>query len=177
MRTDKKRFATIATATAGAAALAVAGFAFPANAAERGGDSTWKTTEITTALDAFQSALDNFSLANGPIGNDADTNAGNVGIDGGLINGPLVSDVANGPILSGNDAPVLSGNDVSAPVGSGNDVAVDAPVGSGNEVGTGNVVGSGNDTGVSIGDIGADVDNLVGDISSDVDGLISGLLD
>lgn len=182
MRTNKTRIFTLATAGAGAAALAVAGFALPASADDRApqNDTTSAYTELAGSVDAFQ---DSFQTWIGDIA--AGNTLGNVGVDGGLVN---VGDVANGPILSGNDVPVGSGNDVSAPIGSGNDVAVDAPVGSGNEigngtevgngaeVGSGNVVGSGNDTGVSVGDIGADVDDLVGDISGDIDSTLNGVL-
>ncbi|MET0296405.1 MAG: hypothetical protein ABW024_03325 [Microbacterium sp.] len=166
MRTNKTRIATLAAAGAGAAAIAIAGFAMPASA----DDSYEETTTHTQVAGSFDTLGEAFQTWVGDI------TAGNIGVDGGLVNGPLVSDVANGPILSGNDVPVGSGNDVSAPVGSGNDVAVDAPVGSGNEVGNGNAVGSGNDTGVSLGDIGADVDDLVGGISSDVDSTLNGVL-
>ncbi len=184
------RAGLMGTAGLGAVALAVAGFSIPANADDHtsSADETRTSVDALDSLDAFQGwvwvddALDA-----------KDNTIGSLGIDGGLINAPLVSDVGNGPILSGNDAPVLSGNDVSAPVGSGNDVTVDAPVGSGNEVGNGNSVGngtnvgSGNDTGVSVGDVGAEVgdltseigthvDDLVGDVSSDVDGLVGDLL-
>lgn len=180
MRTNKTRIFTLATAGAGAAALAVAGFALPASADDRApqNDTTSAYTELAGSVDAFQESFQTW------IGDIAAGNTlGNVGVDGGLVN---VGDVANGPILSGNDVPVVSGNDVSAPIGSGNDVAVDAPVGSGNEIGngtevgngsgSGNVVGSGNDTGVSVGDIGAEVDDLVGDISGDIDSTLNGVL-
>lgn len=191
------RTGLLGTAGIGAVALAVTGIALPANA----DDQTWSSDEThvsTTAfesVDAFQAWVHDVIEANGN-----ETTAGNVGVDGGLINGPLVSDVANGPILSGNDAPVASGNDVQAPVASGNDTTVDAPVGNGNHVGSGNQagngnevstspnVGSGNHTGASLSDIGADVDDVtsdigaeVGDVVSDVTGevddLVGGLLD
>lgn len=185
------------TAGIGAVALAVTGFALPASADDHttttSSDETHTSVEALESLEVFQTWIDDFIAANGN-----DTNAGNVGVDGGLINGPVVSDVANGPILSGNDTPIASGNDVSAPVGSGNDVSVEAPVGSGNEVGNGNSVGNGTDVGTEVGngtetntgvgdvgaevgdltsDIGTDVSDLVSDVSSDVDGLVGGLLD
>lgn len=185
------RIGLLTTAGASAAALAVAGFALPASAESwsPSQESSTTSTEVTSSIEGFQTWFRENVLASGN-----DTTAGNIGIDGGLINGPIVSDSLNGAVLSGNDTPVLSGNDVSdnlsgndvsAPVGSGNDISapIEAPVGSGNEVGngtelgTGNVVGSGNDTGVSVGDIGADVDDLVGDIGADVDTLVGGILD
>jgi hypothetical protein len=196
------RAGLLGTAGIGAVALAVAGLSIPANAddhASTTAEETHTSVDALDSLDAFQgwASIDD-ALDTG------DNTIGNLGIDGGLVNGPLVSDVANGPILSGNDAPVLSGNDVSAPIGSGNDVSVEAPVGSGNEIANGNSigngtdVGSGNDTGVSVGDVGAEVgdvtsdigtnvgdltssigtnvDDLVGDVSSDVDDLVGDLL-
>lgn len=188
------RLGLISTAGASAAALAVAGFALPASADtwNPSEETTTTVTEASTSIEGFQTWFRENVLGSGN-----DTTAGNLGIDGGLINGPLVSDSLNPAVLSGNDTPVLSGNDVSgnlsgndvsAPVGSGNDVSapVDAPIVSGNDV-SGNEVGSvgdvangtdvGGDTGVSVGDIGAEVDDLVGDVSGDVDSLVSGLLD
>jgi hypothetical protein len=164
------------TAGIGAVALAVTGFALPASADDTttttSSDETHTSVEALESLDVFQTWINDFIATHGN-----NTNAGNVGVDGGVVNGPLVSDVANGPILSGND--------VSAPVGSGNDVSVEAPVGSGNEVGNGNNVGNGNtgvgDVGAEVGDltsnIGTDVSDLVGDVSSDVDSIVGGLLD
>lgn len=183
------RLGLISTAGASAAALAVAGFALPATAAETT-DSTHESTSTTadfmSSIEGLQAWVSDTVLASGN-----DSAVGNV--DGGLIDapvveGPLVSDTLNGDVLSGNDTPVASGNEVAAPVGSGNDVSapIDAPVGSGNEVsgnevgsgnGNGNAVGSGNDSGLSVGDIGADVDDLVGDVSGDVDSLLGGILD
>ena len=179
MRKNMTRAGLLGTAGIGAAALAVAGFALPATADDDisswSSDQTHTSVEAIESFDAFQTLLDDLIDTYGN-----ETTTGDVGIDGGLVNGPLVSDIGNGPVLSGND--------VSAPVGSGNDTSVDAPVGSGNEVGNGNVVGSGNDTGVSVGDvgaevgdltgdIGAEVGDLVGDVSTDVDDLVGGLLD
>ncbi|MGU3646807.1 hypothetical protein ACLBXX_17755 [Microbacterium sp. C23T] len=184
------RAGLMGTAGIGAVALAVAGFSIPANADDHtsAAEDTHTSAHALDSLDAFQgwAWVDDALDAN-------DNTIGSVGVGGGLIDGPLVRDVANGPILSGNDAPVLSGNDVSAPIGSGNDVSVDAPVGSGNEVAGGNFVGngtnvgSGNDTGVAVGEVGAEigdltsdigthVDDLVGDVSSDVDDLVGDLL-
>jgi hypothetical protein len=166
------RIGMMATAGVGAAALA-AGIALPANAQERDWSDESSTTTVTSSFDAFRAWVQDNVLGSGN-----DLTAGNLGIDGGLVDGPLISDVGNGAVLSGNHAPVLSGNEVTAPVASGNDTSVEAPVGSGNKVGNGNstgngnVVGSGNDTGVSLGDIGADVDDLVGDITGDVDDLV-----
>lgn len=188
------RIGLLSAAGAGVAALAV-GVALPAAAADDRSSWTNETTSVTSAFDGFRTWVEGNVLGSGN-----DTTAGNVGIDGGLVNaplvdGPVVSDVANGPVLSGNDTPVLSGNDVTAPVGSGNDTSLEAPVGSGNEVGngnstgngtevgngnstgTGNDVGSGNDTGASLSDIGTQVDGAVGDVSSEVDGMLSGILD
>lgn len=172
MRKNVTRAGLLTTAGLGAAALAV-GFAMPAMADDHGSSAEDAQTSVSApaSLEGFQAWVDQ-QLAT--YGNDTD--AGNVGIDGPLVEGPLVSDIGNGAIGSGNDVPVLSGNDVSAPVGSGN------------EVGKGNVVGSGNDTGVSVGDVGTsvgdlttdignEVDSLVGDIGSDVDSLVGGLLD
>ena len=189
MRKNMTRAGLLGTAGLGAVALAVTGFALPASADDHtsSADETRTSVDGLNSLDAFQAWVHDAIAAN-----ENETNAGNIGIDGGLVNGPLVSDIGNGAILSGNDTPVLSGNDVSAPVGSGNDVGIEAPIGSGNDVGNGNVVGSGNDTGVTVGDvgaevgnvtsditsdIGAEVDDLVGDVSSEVDDLVSGLLD
>lgn len=171
----------LGTAGIGAVALAVTGFALPASADDSttttSSDQTHTSVEALESLEVFQTWIDDFIATHGN-----NTNAGNVGVDGGVVNGPLVGDVANGPILSGNDTPIASGNEVNAPVGSGNDVNVEAPVGSGNEVGNGNSsdVSTG-DVGTEVGDltnnIGADVSDVVGDVSSDVDGLVSGLLD
>jgi len=182
------RAGLMGTAGIGAVALAVAGFSIPANADDHtsSADETRTSVDAVDSLDAFQGWVwvDDALDAN-------DNTIGNFAVDGGLIDGPLVSDVGNGPILSGNDAPIASGNDVSAPVGSGNDVSVDAPVGSGNDVGNdvghGTNLGSGNDTGASVGDVGAEVgdltseigthvEDLVGDVSSDVDDLVGDLL-
>ena len=175
MRKNMTRAGLLGTAGIGAAALAVAGFALPATADDDisswSSDQTHTSVEGIESFDAFQTLLDDLIDTYGN-----ETTTGDVGIDGGLVDGPLVSDIGNGPVLSGND--------VSAPVGSGNDTSV----GSGNEVGNGNVVGSGNDTGVSVGDVGAEVGDLtgdigaqvgdlVGDVSTDVDDLVGGLLD
>ena len=154
------RIGMMATAGMGAAALA-AGIALPANAQERDWSDETSATTVTSSFDAFRTWVQDNVLGSGN-----DLAAGNLGIDGGLVNGPLISDVGNGAVLSGNDAPVLSGNDITAPVASGNEV------GNGNSAGNGNAVGAGNDTGVSLGDIGADVDELVGDITGDVDGIV-----
>jgi hypothetical protein len=181
MRKNTTRIGILATAGAGAAALALAGFALPANASDTA--STWEDTTTSTStsssIDGFRAMVHDLIQANG-----TDTTAGNVGLDGGVINaplvqGPLVGDVASGPILSGNDTPVASGNEtangnevasgneVSAPVGSGNDVSapVEAPVGSGNDTSVDAPVGSGNDTGLDVGGIGADVRDLVDDVT------------
>lgn len=186
------RIGMIATGGAGALALAV-GVAMPANAAEHTSTTEESTTTVTSSFDGFRAWIEQ-----SVIGGGNDLTAGNLGIGdiagGTLVEGPLVSDIGNGAILSGNYTPVLSGNETTAPVLSGNDTNVDAPVASGNEVandlGSGNVVGSGNDTavsgndtGVSVGDIGADVDTMVDDITTevddlvDVDGIISGIFD
>jgi hypothetical protein len=188
MRKNVTRAGILTSAGLGAVALTITGFALPASAEDgttsTSSDETTASVSALESLDAAQFWIDEVLALYGndtAAGNVGDTTAGNFGIDGGLVNaplveGPLVSDVANGPIASGNDAPVLSGNDV------------DASVGSGNEVGSGNAVGSGNDSGVSVGDIGADlggltsdigadVDGMVGDISSDVDDLVTGILD
>jgi hypothetical protein len=203
MRTTKNRLTLLAAGT-GAAALAVAGLALPASADDTTSSveesTTTTTTDLTSDYDAFQTWVSEALNANGSA-NEVSPNTG-VG-DVTLVEGPLVGDVLTGPIGSGNQAPIGSGNEtpigsgneVSAPVGSGNDTAVDAPVGSGNDVsagngnsadgnasgneagngnsaGNGNEVGSGNesstDTGISVGDIGADVDNLVDDVTSDL---------
>ncbi|GAA1684044.1 hypothetical protein [Microbacterium lacus] len=171
------RLGLISTAGASAAALAVAGFALPASADtwNPSEETTTTVTEASTSIEGFQTWFRENVLGSGN-----DTTAGNLGIDGGLINGPLVSDSLNPAVLSGNDvsAPVGSGNDVSAPIdapiGSGNDVS-DTELGSVGDVANGTDVGG--DTGVSVGDIGAEVDDLVGDVSGDVDSLVSGLLD
>lgn len=180
------RLGILTTAGAGAAALAIAGFALPASA-----DDGWdETHESTSTQTDFMSSIDGVTawLTDALDVSGNDTAVGNVDgslIDASVVEGPLVSD---SPILSGNDTPVGSGNEVDAPVGSGNEVSapIDAPVGSGNEVsdnevGSGNATGSGNetdtDTGLSVGDIGADVDDVVGDVSGDVDSLVGGLLD
>ena len=181
------RFGITTTAGVGAAALAIAGFALPASAADSGDETnevTSTSTDFMSSIEGLQTWVRDAILASGN-----DTSVGNV--DGGLINAPLVEGplVSDTPVLSGNDTPVasgneVSGNEVSAPVGSGNEVTapIEAPVGSGNEVsgndvGSDNATGSGNETGVSVGDIGAEVGDLVGDVSGDVDSLVSGLLD
>lgn len=179
MRKNATRAGLLTTAGLGVAALTITGFALPASADDSTPTHDDSITSVSTleSLDLFQTWVDDILSVYGN-----DTSAGNVGIDGPLVQGPLVSDIGNGAIGSGNDVPVLSGNDVSAPVGSGNDI------GNGNSVGNGTSVGSGNDTGVSVGDVGAsvgdvttdigsEVDSLVGDIESDVDSLVSGLLD
>lgn len=174
MRTNKTRAGIMTVAGAGVAALALTGFALPANAAD--GDISADTTSVSEQTSTWNDlGLDDFM---GSIQDAIDAN------DNALIEGPLVSDSLNGAVGSGNDAPIGSGNDVSAPIGSGNDTSVDAPVGSGNEVGNGNEtgngnnVGSGNDTSVadtdtSVGDIGAEVGDVVGDVTSDVDDVVS----
>lgn len=188
------RLGIFTTAGASAAALAVAGFALPASAAD-GGDSTNESsstsTDFMSSIEGVQSLLRDTILASGN-----DSAIGDIGLNAPVVEGPLVSE---SPVLSGNDTPVLSGNETSAPIGSGNDVSapIDAPVGSGNDVGSGNEVsgndvGSGNDTGsgndvgsgndtdtdtgVSVGDIGAEVDDVVGDVSGEVDGLLGDIL-
>ncbi|TQK20638.1 hypothetical protein FBY40_3177 [Microbacterium sp. SLBN-154] len=167
--------AGVFTAGIGIAALTVTGLALPANAdTVSSADETQTTVSALTTLEAFQDILNDALQASGNSAQTGDVSID--GVDGGLVNGPIVSgpvvdDVANGPILSGNDTPIASGNDVQAPIVSGNDTSVDAPIGSGNEV------ASGNDTDTSIGDIGASVGDVVGDVSGEVDGLVSGLLD
>lgn len=171
------RFGITTTAGVGAAALAIAGFALPASAADSGENThevTSTSTDVMSSIEGLQAWVRDAILASGN-----DTSVGNV--DGGLINAPLVEGplVSESPVLSGNDTPVASGNEVS-----GNEVtaSIDAPVGSGNEVsgndvGSENATGSGNETGISVGDIGAEVDDLLGDVSGDVDSLVGGLLD
>jgi hypothetical protein len=200
MRKNTTRIGILATAGAGVTALAIAGFALPANADET--TATWDdsttTTTVSSPVDAFTARLHELR------GGDGNT-FGNIGLDGGLISapliqGPLVGGVASGPILSGNDTPVasgndapiasgnetLNGNDVSAPVGSGNEVT--APVASGNDVsapveapvGSGNDVSAPVDAGVeapvgSGNDTGVDVGNIgadVRDLVDDVTGLV-----
>lgn len=190
MGKNTTRIGLFATAGAGAAALAIAGFALPANAADTANswDETTTATSASSSVDGFRTMVHDLLQGN-------DTAAGNLGVDGGLVNaplveGPLVADVANGPIASGNDTPVasgnetlngndtLSGNDVSAPVASGNDVSapVDAPVGSGNDTVVDAPVGSGNDTSSDTStDVGTEVRDLVdgvtGDLGVDLGGL------
>lgn len=174
MRKNVTRAGILTTAGLGAVALTITGFALPASADDDITSTDESVTSVSTleSLDLFQTWVDDVLALYGN-----DTSALDSGVvNGPIVDGPLVSDVGNGAVLSGNDTPVLSGNDI------------DAPVGSGNDVGSGNVVGSGNDTGVSVGDadadlgdlttdIGADVDGMVGDISSDVDDLVAGILD
>lgn len=175
---NKNRLGLLTTAGAGVAALAITGFALPATADDGSGsveDST-TTTDVTGSLDAIQDVVRDLILASGN-----DTSTGDIGLDGPLVEGPLVSDVGNGALLSGNDTPIasgneVSGNEVSAPVGSGNEVTapvdapVDAPVGSGNDTSVDAPVDSDNDTGLSL-------DGIGGDIGADVDSLVSGILD
>lgn len=192
MRTTKKTRLSLIAAGTGAAALAVAGFALPANADDHSASNeestTTTTTDLTSSFDAFQTWVnDALTVSDNQTvtGVSPDTSVGDVT----LVEGPLVSDSLNGdllsgnqtPVASGNQAPIASGNDVAAPVLSGNDTnveaPVDAPVGSGNDVsapidapvGSGNETHNDTDTGVSVGDIGADVDDLVDSITSDLD--------
>ncbi|CDJ99465.1 exported hypothetical protein [Microbacterium sp. C448] len=163
MRKNTTRIGMMGAAGLGAAALAVAGFAIPANAAESTTEDTSTRTSVTGMFDIVDDLLAGVSA--GDLVVSPDTNAGNVGVDGGIINapsveGPVVSDSLNGDVLSGNDTPIGSGNKVQAPVdapiGSGNDidVPVEAPVEA--------PVGSGNDTDTSVGDIGGV--GMLGDI-------------
>ena len=179
MRKNTTRIGTMAAAGLGAAALAVAGFAIPANAAESTTQDTSTQTSATGMFDLLDDVL--ASVSAGDLLVSPDTNAGNVGVDGGIINaplveGPVVSDSLNGDVLSGNDTPIGSGNEVQAPIGSGNDIQapVEAPVGSGNT--TDSSIG---DVG-GIGDIGAGVSDLVdgvtGNIGTDVDGMLGDIL-
>jgi hypothetical protein len=174
---NKNRLGLLATAGTGVAALAIAGFALPASADEGSvsDESTQtSTTDVAGSLDAIQNVVRDLVLASG---NDAST--GDIALDGPLVEGPLVSDIGNGALLSGNDTPIasgndVSGNDVSAPVGSGNDVSapieapveapIDAPVVSGNDTDVDAPIDSDTDTGLSVGDIGAEVDSLVSGI-------------
>lgn len=203
MRTNLKRATLYTSAGLGAAALAI-GFALPANAADTQ-DIENSTTQSSSQTDTMTGDISAWF---------DDIASETLSLDGNgvsLSQGPLVSDVANvsdvagGPILSGNESAIGSGNDVSAPIGSGNDVSVDAPVGSGNDVASGTEVGNGNttdlggvgngnsvgDVGAEVGDItsavtgsvgdvtsdiGAEVDDLVGDIGGDVDDLVDGIL-
>ncbi|NYF16971.1 hypothetical protein HDC37_001796 [Microbacterium sp. AK009] len=178
--------AGVLTAGLGIAALTVTGLALPANAdTVSSADETQTTVSALTTLEAFQDILNDALQASGNATETGDLSID--GVDGGLINGPIVSgsvidDVANGPILSGNDTPVVSGNEVQAPVASGNETSVDAPVASGNEVASGNdtdtsVGDVGASVGGVVGDVGASVGDVVGDVSGEVDGLVSGLLD
>lgn len=179
---NKNRLGLLTTAGAGVAALALTGFALPATADDGSSsvDDSTTSTDVTGSTDAIQDIVRDLILASGN-----DTSTGDIGLDGPLVDGPVVSDIGNGAILSGNDTPIasgneVSGNEVSAPVGSGNEVSapveapieapVDAPVGSGNDTIVDAPVESDNDTGLSLGDIG-------GDIGADVDSLVSGLLD
>lgn len=184
MRTTKKTRLSLIAAGTGAAALAVAGFALPANADDHSTSTeestTTTTTDLTSSFDAFQTWVnDALSVSDNQTvtGVSPDTSVGDVT----LVEGPLVSDSLNGDLLSGNQTPIASGNDVAAPVVSGNDTnveaPVDAPVGSGNDVsapieapvGSGNETHNDTDAGVSVGDIGADVDDLVDSITTDLD--------
>tara|TARA_B100000378_G_scaffold151277_1_gene122084 strand:- start:540 stop:1295 length:756 start_codon:yes stop_codon:yes gene_type:complete len=189
MRKNITRAGLLATGF-GAAALVTTGLALPASADDTisSTDETVTTTSAMTSLDAFQTWV-----------HDAIDAGGNTAaLDTTLVEGPLVSDVGNGAILSGNDTPIGSDNSVDAPIGSGNSTDIDAPVGSGNDVASGNEVsgndvGSGNDTAsgnetasgndtsvaddASIGDVGAEVGDVtndvsgeVGDVTSDVSG-------
>lgn len=168
---NQNRLGLLTTAGAGIAALAIAGFALPASAND-GPDSVdetqTSTTDLTGSFDAIQDIARDLILASGN-----DTSTGDVSLDGPLVQGPLVSDIGNGALLSGNDTPIasgneVSGNDVSAPVVSGNDVSapieapIDAPVVSGNDTSVDAPVGNG--TGISVGDIGAEVDDLLNGI-------------
>jgi hypothetical protein len=173
MRTTKKTLGMTAAAGTGALALAFAGFALPANAADQSvsADETMTTTSaaVTSSLEAFQAWVSDALQASDVLntngsGNDVSPTTG-IG-DVSVIDGPIVG----GDVLSGNQTPVGSGNDVQAPVGSGNDVSapVDAPV------------GSGNDTGVSTGDVSSSVDGLVGDVTGsvgDISGSIGDIVD
>lgn len=179
---NKNRLGLLTAAGAGVAALALTGFALPATADDGSSsvDDSTTSTDVTGSTDAIQDIVRDLILASGN-----DTSTGDIGLDGPLVDGPVVSDIGNGAILSGNDTPIasgneVSGNEVSAPVGSGNEVSapveapieapVDAPVGSGNDTTVDAPVESDNDTGLSLDDIG-------GDIGADVDSLVSGLLD
>jgi hypothetical protein len=181
MRKNTTRIGMMSAAGLGAAALAVAGFAIPANAAESTTEDTSTQTSVAGMFDIVDDLLAGVSA--GDLLVSPDTNAGNVGVDGGIIDapvieGPVVSDSLNGDVLSGNDTPIGSGNEVQAPVGSGNDIQapIDAPIGSGNDTDTDTSVG---DVG-GIDDIDAGVDDLVdgvtGDIGADVDGMLGDIL-
>jgi hypothetical protein len=189
---NKNRLGLLTTAGAGVAALAITGFALPASADDGSSsvDDSTTSTDVTGSFDAIQDVVRDLILASGN-----DTSTGDIGLDGPLVEGPVVSDIGNGALLSGNDTPIasgneVSGNEVSAPVGSGNEVSapieapveveapveapieapVDAPVGSGNDTSVDAPVDSDNDTDLSLDDIGSD-------IGADVDSLVSGLLD
>ncbi|MEW1976240.1 hypothetical protein AB0301_14360 [Microbacterium profundi] len=177
---NTNRLGLLATAGAGVAALALTGFALPATADDGSSsvDDSMTSTDVTGSTDAIQDIVRDLILASGN-----DTSTGDIGLDGPLVEGPVVSDIGNGAILSGNDTPIASGNEVSAPVGSGNEVTapveapieapietpVDAPLVSGNDTSVDAPVDSDNDTGLSL--------DGIGDIGADVDSLVSGLLD
>lgn len=177
---NKNRLGLLTTAGAGVAALALTGFALPATADDGSSsvDDSTTSTDVTGSTDAIQDIVRDLILASGN-----DTSTGDIGLDGPLVEGPVVSDIGNGAILSGNDTPIASGNEVSAPVGSGNEVTapveapieapietpVDAPLVSGNDTSVDAPVDSDNDTGLSL--------DGIGDIGADVDSLVSGLLD
>lgn len=186
MQTNIKRAGFISAAGLGVAALAV-GVALPASA----DDTTATTTDLTSGFSNGIEAVDDVDAIRDLVQNAIDSGdvSGETGdIAGGtLVEGPLVSDIGNGallsgndtPVASGNDAPIASGNDVSAPIGSGNDTAIDAPVGSGNEVGNGTDIDApvGNGTETSVGDVGAEVGDVttdtgaeLGDVAADVTG-------
>ncbi|MFJ6653781.1 hypothetical protein ACIQLJ_13410 [Microbacterium sp. NPDC091313] len=179
MRTSKNTRLGIIAGT-GAAALAVAGFALPAHAADQDSSvqesTTTTTAAITSSFEALQAWVTDTARVTDALNTNGSGNtvAPNTGIgDVSVVEGPLVG----GDVLSGNQAPVGSGNDVAAPVGSGNDVTapVEAPI------------GSGNDTGVSTGDVSGSVDGLVGDVSGsigdvtgsvgDISGEVGGIVD
>ncbi|WP_100814464.1 hypothetical protein [Microbacterium lacus] len=173
MRKNTTRIGMMGAAGLGAAALAVAGFAIPANAAESTTEDTSTQTSVTGMFDIVDDLLAGVSA--GDLTVSPDTNAGNVGVDGGIINaplveGPVVSDSLNGDVLSGNDTPIGSGNDIDVPV----EAPVEAPVGSGNNTDTsiGDIGGVG-DIGAEVGDL---VDGVTGDIGSDVDGMLGDIL-
>lgn len=165
MRTSKNTRLGIIAGT-GAAALAVVGFALPANAADQtstDADTTATTTAaITSSFEALQAWVTDTAQVTDALNTNGSGNtvAPQTGIgDVSVVEGPLIG----GDVLSGNQAPVASGNDVTAPIGSGNDVTapVEAPV------------GSGNDAGVSTGDVSSSVDGLVSDVTGSV-GDVSG---
>ncbi|MES2866638.1 MAG: hypothetical protein V4703_07745, partial [Actinomycetota bacterium] len=124
---NTNRLGLLATAGAGVAALALTGFALPATADDGSSsvDDSMTSTDVTGSTDAIQDIVRDLILASGN-----DTSTGDIGLDGPLVEGPVVSDIGNGAILSGNDTPIASGNEVSAPVGSGNEVTapVEAPI-------------------------------------------------